>query len=293
MKISTSQSIVKDRSKLMKKVVRFWDDLSAPIDELRGHHLHHGYFEDNAKPTIFEAQEFLLTKLATFAEIQPKEFVLDVGCGLGSTALFLAQQFAAKVEGVTISPNQVTLAQQKLAEAKVVAVDFRVDDALKLETCLNNTFDTVWCLDSCSQFIDKPLFFRQAYRVLKPGGKLMLAAWCSSQDEYRDRNAWEYLKLCRAFNIPYLPSINAYIIMLQTAGFNVGKQEDWSDKVAKTWEKSYQVLSMSLIKRLFLLLLKGGLQFFQIFESQKLMQKAYLEKRMRYGVFLASKPIKV
>ncbi len=289
-KVSTSESVFTDHSKLMKTIVGFWDNLSEPIDNLRGHHLHHGYFEENTNPSILEAQELLLSKLASLAEIRNGEQILDAGCGLGSTGIFLAQQYNAWVSGVTISAKQVAMAREKAVRSGVIGVDFKVEDALSLKSFKDETFDVVWCLDSCSQFLDKSLFFRQAYRVLKPGGKLMLAAWCSSQDEYTDDDAREYIKLCKSFNIPYLPSISFYPKLIEDAGFIVSKTEDWSNKVVKTWTMSHQILSVSLIQRLLVLLLRGGLEFFRLFENQKLMQKAYQENRMRYGVFLALKP---
>ena len=290
MKVSTLESIVTDQPKLMKTIIRFWDNLSEPIDSLRGHHLHHGYFEENADLTIIEAQELLQEKLASFAELGNGELILDAGCGLGATGIFLAQKFSSQVSGVTISPKQVAMAQEKAAAAGVTGVDFKVEDALSLKSFPDATFDVVWCLDSCSQFLDKSLFFRQAYRVLKPRGKLMLAAWCSSQDEYTGYNAREYIKLCKSFNIPYLPSISSYAKLLEEAGFIVSKKEDWTEKVEKTWMRSHQILSVSLFKRLFILMLRGGPQFFRLFENQKLMQQAYREHRMRYGVFLSLKP---
>lgn len=290
MKLSTSESIWTDHPTLMKTIINFWDNLSEPIDNLRGHHLHHGYFEENASLSIIEAQELLLEKLSSFAEIGDHERILDAGCGLGSTGIFLAQRFNAQVSGVTISAKQVEMAREKAANSRVTGVDFLVEDALSLKSFQDESFDVVWCLDSCSQFLDKLLFFRQAYRVLKPGGKLLLAAWCSSRDEYTDYDAREYMKLCKSFNIPYLPSIASYTKLLKEAGFTVNKQEDWSEKVEKTWTMSHQILSITLFQRLFVLLLRGGPQFFRLFENQKLMQKAYRENRMRYGVFLGQKP---
>jgi tocopherol O-methyltransferase len=62
-----------------------------------------------------EAQEQLIDCLISHAQIQRCATILDVGCGLGGTAIYLHQKLGAHVTGVTISPRQIEIANERLA----------------------------------------------------------------------------------------------------------------------------------------------------------------------------------
>jgi ubiquinone/menaquinone biosynthesis C-methylase UbiE len=106
--------------------------------------------------------------------------VLDVGCGTGEHALYLAQHGHA-VWGVDSSPTAIGKAQQK-ATAREIAVTFRVADALQLQA-LGRTFETV--IDSGLFHIfsdeERVLFVQSLASVLKPGGSYYLL--CFSDQE--------------------------------------------------------------------------------------------------------------
>src|SRR5579862_4039235 len=159
-KIMTDQPVMQSRSKITRRIADFWDHTSWGWQTIWGPHIHHGYFETD-RETPVEAQENLLEKLAALLTISPHYEILDVGCGLGGSSLYLAKKYGARVTGITLSPKQVEMAS-RLAEAKRVQnVFFKVEDALSLASFPDKTFDLVWSLESCEQFYDKPLFIRQ------------------------------------------------------------------------------------------------------------------------------------
>ena len=286
MMISTAETLMKDQAKVVNTLANFWDKISSPFDETWGPHIHHGYFEENAYISLFEAQELLIYKLIDFVDVVKCERVLDAGCGMGVTSIYLAQRLKARISGVTLSPKQVTIAQKKAGSQGVSDVDFRVEDVHSLKSFKDETFDVVWSLESCEQFYDKPLFLRQAYRVLKPGGKLMLATWCSGKEEYIARDADKYKNICIALDLPYMPTISYYSKTLKQVGFDILKEEDWSEKVAKTWS----IAPKDFQKKIWSYLLKAGFRGFKFVQDFKLMEQGYKEKMVRYGVFVAKKP---
>lgn len=124
--------------------------------------------------------------------------VLDVGCGLGGTSRYLARTVACKVTGLTISGQQVKMAKElTLKEAGdeggaedvdgfVRLIDGRVRfvelDAEKMGEVFSETaFDCVWISEALSHIPDKELFFRNASKLLKPGGKLVVADWFKAE----------------------------------------------------------------------------------------------------------------
>lgn len=99
--------------------------------------------------------------------------VLDVGAGQGDNAIYLARQ-GRDVVGLDVVPRAVDIARRR-AQDSGVHVDFRVFDALALET-LGEAFDCV--LDSAFFHVlsdaDRPRLVRGLRSVLKPGGELLV-----------------------------------------------------------------------------------------------------------------------
>lgn len=69
--------------------------------------------------TLGEAQEAKLAHIAAKLELEPGQRVLDVGCGWGGMAIFLAQRAGVHVKGITLSQEQAALARERVAAAGV------------------------------------------------------------------------------------------------------------------------------------------------------------------------------
>lgn len=97
------------------------------------------------------------------------ERVLDIGCGTGEGALFLAREFpSARVRGVDISPEMIHIAQSRVGLDPEGRVAFKVADASELPWP-EDSFDLVAQLNM-------PPFFSEIARVLRPGGHAIVAA---------------------------------------------------------------------------------------------------------------------
>lgn len=283
--IRTDRSIAHDRLKITREIADFWNKTSVAWQTVWGPHIHHGYFEDH-RETPVEAQEKLIEKLLALLEISPGDKILDVGCGVGGSSLYLASKCRATVTGITLSQKQVDMATQSARKARRENVTFKVEDALSLASFSDNSFDVVWSLESCEQFYDKQMFIQQAFRVLKPGGRLMLATWCSGADEYAGLQAKQYRKLCVSLKLPYMPTIDCYAKLLQRQGFVINQALDWSTNVKETWTVGLASLRSYSYLEIFWMSGWRGLLFAQ---QGKLMQEAFSQQRVKYGVFLADK----
>jgi cyclopropane fatty-acyl-phospholipid synthase-like methyltransferase len=133
-----------------------------------------GYWLRGAK-TAREAQEEFVRELARRIPDWKQKRVLDVGCGLGGPALLLARDYGAHVDGVNIVPRQVEWARSFM-EGNGVSdrVQIHLGNAMELSFA-DESFDVVFCLEAAHCFIDKRRFLREARRVLRPEGRLLLA----------------------------------------------------------------------------------------------------------------------
>ena len=106
------------------------------------------------------------------AGFQPDQQVLDVGCGVGTSAISIARQFGAKVTAVDISPIMLARARSNVQHAGLVGqVTVQYGDILALEFP-DNTFDRV-VAEAVTMFVDRPRAVRELIRVCKPGGRVL------------------------------------------------------------------------------------------------------------------------
>ena len=130
-----------------------------------------------------EAQQRTVRELVAFGGVPAGARVLDSGCGIGASAIMLAKDLDCTVDGITLSHEQVRRVEEKAAAAGVSdRTRFRVMDALHVDYP-DETFDAVWSMESCELMPDKRAYLAECARVLKPGGTLVVATWCSRDDK--------------------------------------------------------------------------------------------------------------
>ncbi len=97
--------------------------------------------------------------------------VLDVGCGVGGPARYLAATYGCRVTGIDLTEEFVEVAKMLTARCRLDHfVDFQQGNALDLPF-EDTSFDMVWCQNITMNIEDKAGFYREVARVLKPGGR--------------------------------------------------------------------------------------------------------------------------
>jgi tocopherol O-methyltransferase len=196
--------------------------------------LHFGYYDDKAsthQQAIIRANEVL----ADYANIQPNARIVDAGCGLGQSSEWLAKHRNARVTGITITSRQVEAIHKRLQKQPVQNVDFLVADYLQMPFD-DNSVDVVWAFESVCHAADKSLFYKEAYRVLKPGGKIAMAEYIRNA---RPMDADKEALLREVFHkwaIPDLDTTEEHRAHAMKAGFNSFKNNDITNHVKKSYQ---------------------------------------------------------
>jgi cyclopropane fatty-acyl-phospholipid synthase-like methyltransferase len=175
--------------------------------------------------------------LMEFAGISNGEDILDAGCGVGGSAFYLAKNRNARVEGITLSDKQYVYAIRKCKELGLEKnVNFSIQDYSQTNFP-DNKFDVVWAIESVTSTYNKDEFAKEAYRVLKPGGKLIIADYfslTSSSVEHelliKWRNLWSMA--------PFL-NIKEYCTLFSGNGFRFAKESNVTDAIKPTAFKMY------------------------------------------------------
>jgi tocopherol O-methyltransferase len=260
-----------------------YDGLSAVYRALWGEHIHHGYWEDHESPAA--AQVKLVAQLAKRARIRQGARVLDVGCGLGGSALWLARQLGCSVTGITLSPVQVRLAMGRVrAERLEEHVRFLVMDATQLDLDLES-FDVVWIIECSEHIRDKAGLLASCARLLRPGGRLALCAWLASEHQPAE-HAQLIAEVCHGM-LCSLASLGDYTRWMQAGGLHAVEAEDITEHVAQTWVHCTAIVERPEIKALLQLMDRRTRDFVHAFAA---IYRAYAVGAMSYGLFTATKP---
>ena len=184
-----------------------------------------GYWDDGVS-TPKEACDLLMSKLLDFIpEKQGK--ILDVACGKGETTRYLTQFYSPnEIVGINISEKQLSDCRKNVPDAT-----FQLMDATSLQF-ENNSFDAIICVESAFHFNTREKFLKEALRVLKPGGYLVLSdilLTCEGEESF----------LHRVENENYIQDLDAYEALCRQVGFESATIVDVTEHC---WRKHYRYI---------------------------------------------------
>lgn len=270
-------------------VARHYDDLDPFYRELWGEHLHHGLFDPGGPGDPQEAAARLVALVAERAGIRAGSRVCDVGCGYGATARLLAEAFGARVMGITLSRAQWEHACAP--ERRVEGVEIRLGDWLSGELPEEH-FDAVVAIECFSHMPDPPGFFRQVFRVLRPGGRWVVCAWLSGDAPGPGVRRYLLEPICREGRLAGLHTAAEIRSLALEAGLHPISSEDLTRRVARTWSISVRRVAGGLLRRRdyrrFLLTSRVEDRAFALTVFR--IRAAYALGGMRYGLFAGRRP---
>jgi tocopherol O-methyltransferase len=270
------------RSNDKHRIIEHYDLVSPYYRSLWGEHLHHGYWirGDESKE---KAQLQLIEHLAQLAKVKPGSEILDIGCGLGASSLYLAKNYNASVTGITNSSVQIQMAI-KAAASEHLDAKFLLMDAEKME--FQKQFDVLWSVESISHYGHREHFFASAARLLKPGGQFAMTDWFKKPDLTRLETK-KFIDPIEKGMLVELEVMDDYARFLTSNGLQIVHREILNKNCAKTWDLCLNIISD---KAFWALAAKHGSEFVSHLKSFQAMRAGFASGNFVYGLFVACVP---
>jgi tocopherol O-methyltransferase len=270
------------RSDNKQKIIELYDVISPYYPSLWGEHLHHGYWivGDESKE---KAQLQLIEHLAQLANIKSGSEILDVGCGMGGSSLYLARTYNATVTGITISAVQVEMATAAAARERI-DVKFLVMDAEAMD--FKKQFDVLWSVESISHYQHREDFFVSASRLLKPGGAFAIIDWFR-KNNLTSAETRKFIQPIEKGMLCELQIMDDYEQYLTSNGLQITHREILNKNCAKTWD-----LGLDIIKHrsFWALAAKYGSNLVSHLKAFRAMRAGFASGTFVYGLIVARAP---
>lgn len=193
--------------------------------------MHHGLWTDPGFSPE-EAVRHLVHRVATDAQIKEGAHVCDVGCGYGAPARLWAEVYGAEVTGFTVSEVQYNYAVGQ-------PVDGPRPEYLLRDFLTNNvpdaSVDAVVGIESLTHIQDPAAVFREAARLLRPGGRLVLCVWMAGPSPSRSAQRWLLNPICDEGRLSGLPTTTDLHRWAMEAGLRIVQLDDCTALVHRTW----------------------------------------------------------
>jgi len=178
--------------------------------------------------------------MQAWANVQAGEQVLDAGCGIGGSALWLAQEAACQVTGLSLSARQIEQARAlATAQQQSEAVTFEVGD-FGATRFAEASFDVVWAIESVCHATDKADFLAEAYRLLRPGGRLVLCDFFRSGQSATAAGARILRQWLDAWAIDSLTTQRCFLQNAREVGFTDLHARDLTEAITPSARRLYR-----------------------------------------------------
>lgn len=208
--------------------------------------MHFGYYDERTKShrdSLLKMNEVL----AGLASISKNDLVMDAGCGYGGSAVWLAKNIGCDVIGFTVVPYQVKTAGEFAKKNNLSnKVSFRQEDYAHT-SFPDNSFTVVWGLESIVHAESKKDFVREAYRLLKIGGRILISEYMLREDpplsgkEQLIIDPW-----LKGWAMPSLSTPNEYKNLLESSGFKNIKIHDLTNNVRQSLRRLEKLSNFGL-----------------------------------------------
>ena len=262
---------------------KFWD-------LRRSRSLHYGYWDKSTK-NFHEALLNINQILSQKAAISKKNIVLDAGCGIGGSSLWLAKNIGCKVTGISLSAKQVAAANELSSKEDLDELAVFEKNDFTATGYPAESLDVVWAIESVCHAADKSAFLNEAFRLLKPGGRLILADFFKDANLY-GKDAAMIQQWANGWAIDDFAILRDFISQSEIAGFRNIIVDDATTNITPSAKRLYRAWFPGVIGGFLYRLFNRKATVF----GKKNIDTAYLQYKTlkkglwTYNIVLAHKP---
>lgn len=226
-----------------QKAMRHYDDMTTDFYMARWNpkHIHCGLFEDGDIPekgapfagpeSLTRGLERMIEAIVAPAEIQVHHHVVDAGCGVGGTSIYLARTRGCRATGVNLNEGQLEIAEKRVNEAgQARRVSFKRGNCSHRLPFDSDSIDVVVNIESACNYSDRVQFLREVHRILKPAGRIVAMDWLMADGLTVEQHKRYIDPLCEHWALGGLESLSSYPIRLHEAGLTVLECMDFNGK---------------------------------------------------------------
>ena len=196
--------------------------------------IHHGLYGKGVSGHVQAVHNMndYVGKLIGLNKVKLGGLVLDAGCGIGGTTVFLAEKYpTVRFIGITIGSEQVKLAKEQAKDTGVAGTTKFVYGDFCVTGFPSNQFDAVFLVESSVYASDKQALFHEMYRVLKPGGVLGIIDVFRTDSTLSPIPARVCQWFCHSWRLPALRSMGDVVNILDDEGFNEIVTKDLTNQI--------------------------------------------------------------
>lgn len=225
-----------------KKVAAYFKETDGSYRNWGGtdaYSLHYGYHD---LPGMDQQRALVRMNeiMAAQAGLTNGSRVLDAGCGVGATSIWIAETFASEAHGLSLSALQIKKARAFAAARNLGRrAKFYLRNYLKTGFP-SGYFDVVWAQESSCQTHEKTAFLKEALRILKPGGRILVADFFLTRNQLRETEKFAIDKWCDGWAMAFLPSIKTFARALKDAGFRHVRAHDNTQHISESAQNIYE-----------------------------------------------------
>lgn len=226
-----------------KNVIKYYNETSFDYKLIffrkNDFSMNYGYRDRNVKKRI-EGSSRLYEIISQKIDINKNHNILDAGCGFGEASIWMANNIGCKVTGISLVENQIEKARKHAKEKNVPdKTKFIMADYTKTNFP-DNSFDRIIAIETICHLEDKTDFYKEAYRILKPGGKILVAEYCLIRDSKTPKEKNELDLFYEGWSLPNLWNFKKHKQIMEKQKFKNVKTDNYSKHTDATAKFIYR-----------------------------------------------------